>query len=148
MAGRQLSAKFDSSCPECGSRWKKDESIFYEKEIKNSKGKSFACTDKACFSEHGGTIGVFKPTIKRGLGSFPGPFPDKFMTENSELDITLSAQDIEPNVKRAADKLNEVLLLADSMAEDMYQKLPKNTQTFGQIRSKLADQIIALYNKQ
>ena len=48
--GSQMSAKFDGKCYKCGNSWKKDDTIFYQREPKA------VCSDRQCFEKHGGKI--------------------------------------------------------------------------------------------
>lgn len=143
--GKQISAKFASTCPDCGASWKTGESIFYDKFVTNSKGKSFACTDAECAKEHKVVVsGTFTPGRPSSTTTSGYSYQDKFMTANTELNAVIPNVAIGSQLVDAGEIVKATISLAHSIAEEMYPGIPANSHTFGQIRSKLVDQILAV----
>jgi len=143
--GKTIAAKFASQCPECGATWSTGAPIFYDKFVKNSKGKSFACTNEDCAKEHNVSVtGSFVPqrtTVNNAS------YTDKFMSSNPELNATIPNMTISEGMVRAGEEVKALISLAHSIAGEMYPNIPENSHTFGQIRSKLVDQLLVAYKE-
>lgn len=141
--GTQILAKRAGTCPACNNAWKTNENIYWDSKVKNSSGFSVTCTDQKCFSSQGGTI-----TPRNFQPSYKSTYPSRNSYRERE-DVTATLPDdyeSNPDIDKAANTVLRVITKADKIASDMYPNLQHNTNTFGQIRSKLADQILAVYN--
>lgn len=116
-----IKAKFSGHCKLCGEEWEKDFDIHYSREPRA------ICVDEKCFNEQ-----------KKKSGNVVSSYKQEIVT-------------IRPDVKedgffKALEKSEDVLLCCIAKAHDMavalYPELDTNTNTFGQIRSKLADQLL------
>ena len=139
--GTQLTAKRAGTCPECGNSWQVGEQIFWDRAVKNSAGGNVTCTSNECFKQHGGTITPFTPK---------GTTPSSGNTwSKPKLDLTfvIPAKDGFPEIDSHALHLKQVIARADLLAGELYPNLTKTSDTFGMIRSKLADQLISIGNK-
>lgn len=134
--GTQLTAKRSGTCPECGNSWRPNDTIFWDGKVKNQHGLSVVCTDPSCFKEQGGTLtasfrskSTFKPVSKY----------DRPIRANIPTDVK-----VDEDTQKAYIKLQEVLVAANKLAHELYPDESDDSQQFGQIRSKLADQLIHL----
>ena len=93
------------------------------------------CTSEECFKQHGGSITPFIPKsntpssgyIKREFNDLTFILPAK--VENKELDV-------------AVVTVTQAIARADFLTSSLYPNLKKTSDVFGQIRSRLADQIL------
>ncbi len=139
--GTQLTAKRAGTCPECGNSWKVGEQIFWDRSVKNSAGGNVTCTSDDCFKSHGGTITPFVPK---------GTTPSSGNTwSKPKLDLTfvIPAKVDDAQLDKSIIALKQIIARADILASDFYPNLTKTSDTFGMIRSKLADQLISIGNK-
>ena len=116
--GSKIKAKFDGSCKFCEAVWAVGEDLFYQK---NPKA---ICSNEPCFKHQGGTV-------------------REFVVNKSDVIIT-KIPDIEvgDSVKQVAETLQQYVVVAHYLTKDMYPELDINTHTFGQIRSKIVDQLL------
>jgi hypothetical protein len=118
--GTKIKAKYDGLCKFCGSDWIVGDNIFYQK---NPKA---ICADEKCFNQQGGTLSSF--------GSY-GNKSDVIITKIP--DVTVS-----DSVKQVAEVLQQFVVVAHHLTKSMYPELDVNTHVFGQIRSKMIDQLL------
>ena len=118
--GTKIKAKYDGLCKICGADWIVGDSIFYQK---NPKA---ICSDEKCFNQQGGTISSFN--------SF-GNKSDVIITKIPDVDVSDS-------VKQVAEVLQQFVVVAHHLTKSMYPELDVNTHVFGQIRSKMIDQLL------
>jgi len=122
-------AKYRGDCKVCGSEWKVGEQIYYQKDPK------VICTDEPCYSEQGGSI------TKSFQSSFTKPSQSY---QRPKIKFVVPDVEVPDGVKACAEMLQQTIVVAHHLAISMYPDLDTEDQTFGQIRSKLADQILAV----
>ncbi len=137
--GTKLSAKRAGTCPECGSSWNIGEDIYWDRAVKNSAGGNFCCSSNECFTKNGGTITPFTP--KARTPSYASPYKAK---EFLDLTFVIPAKVDNKQIDNNKTHLLQVIARADLLASELYPNLKKTSDTFGMIRSKLADQLIAV----
>jgi len=140
--GTKLSAKRAGTCPECGSSWNIGEDIYWDRAVKNSAGGNFCCTSNECFSKHGGTITPFTPRSSTPSSGFKYP-----PRESLDLTFVIPAKVDNKQIDHTKNHLLQVIARADLLASELYPNLKRTSDTFGMIRSKLADQLIAVGQK-
>ena len=113
--GTQISAKYDGYCKICGSTWKVNDSIFYQK---NPKA---ICAEKECFKEQGGTLFDQK--------SFSGSRNESIVTNLPECTVP-------DEVKKLTDILDPIFLTAHHWTKDRYPAEEVTSDRFGRIRSQ------------
>tara|TARA_R110000824_G_scaffold39276_6_gene118949 strand:+ start:3098 stop:3481 length:384 start_codon:yes stop_codon:yes gene_type:complete len=118
--GTKIKAKYDGLCKICGEDWIVGDSIFYQK---NPKA---ICSDEKCFNQQGGTISSFNSY---------GNKSDVIITKIPDVDVSDS-------VKQVAEVLQQFVVVAHHLTKSMYPELDVNTHVFGQIRSKMIDQLL------
>ena len=136
--GTKLQAKRAGTCPECGNSWNIGENIYWDRAVKNSAGGNMTCTSEECFKQHGGTITPFVKSNTPSTGYFNKP------RELLDLTFILPAKVDAPEVDKNVTALKQIIARADLLAGELYPNLKKTSDTYGMIRSKLADQIILL----
>jgi hypothetical protein len=127
--GIKMVAKYRGDCKVCGSEWKVGEQIYYQKDPK------VICTDEPCYSEQGGSI------TKSFQSSFTKPSQSY---QRPKIKFVVPDVEVPDGVKACAEMLQQTIVVAHHLAISMYPDLDTEDQTFGQIRSKLADQILAV----
>lgn len=140
--GKQLLAKRAGTCPECSKPWKTQENIYWDSNVKNTAGFNVTCSDQKCFEKQGGklTPPTFKPRYNNTFT------PRTSFREREDVTAVLPENyESSTEIDKAASEVLRIITKADKIASDMYPNLPHNTNTYGQIRSKLTDQIIAVY---
>ena len=118
--GTKIKAKYDGLCKICGEDWIIGDSIFYQK---NPKA---ICSDEKCFNQQGGTISSFNSY---------GNKSDVIITKIPDVDVS-------DTVKQVAEVLQQFVVVAHHLTKSMYPELDVNTHVFGQIRSKMIDQLL------
>jgi hypothetical protein len=118
--GTKIKAKYDGLCKICGADWIVGDSIFYQK---NPKA---ICSVEKCFNQQGGTISSFNSY---------GNKSDVIITKIPDVDVSDS-------VKQVAEVLQQFVVVAHHLTKSMYPELDVNTHVFGQIRSKMIDQLL------
>lgn len=116
--GSKIKAKFDGGCKICGEEWIVGDNLFYQK---NPKA---ICSDEKCFTQQGGTVSTFMPRKD-----------DVIITKVPDIKVMDS-------VKQVADIFQQYMVVAHFLTKDMYPELDVNTHVFGQIRSKIIDQLL------
>lgn len=116
--GTKITAKYDGQCKICGSVWNVGESIFYQKLPKA------ICLDEQCFKQQGGIAKEY--TVKKD---------DVIITKIPDIEVSDS-------VKQVAENLQQFIVVAHHLTKSLYPNLDINTHTFGQIRSKIVDQLL------
>jgi len=129
--GSKITAKYAGMCKVCGSDWSVGNPIFYQKEPKA------ICVEESCFTEQGGSITKsFQSSFTRA--STGGGY------QREKIKFVVPDVEIPDGVKACAEQVQQVIVVAHHLAISMYPELDKESQTFGQIRSKLVDQILAI----
>ena len=128
--GSKITAKYAGMCKVCGSDWSVGNPIFYQKEPKA------ICVEEACFSEQGGSITTsFQSSFTRAsTGGY----------QREKIKFIVPDVEVPDGVKACAEQVQQCIVVAHHLAVSMYPELDKESQTFGQIRSKLVDQILAI----
>jgi hypothetical protein len=116
--GSKIKAKYDGGCKMCGDSWNVGDDIYYQK---NPKA---ICIDEQCFKQQGGTVRDY--VVKKD---------DVIITKLPEIDVSDS-------VKQVAESLQQYIVVAHHLTKSLYPELDVNTHTFGQIRSKIVDQLL------
>ena len=119
--GTKIKAKYDGLCKICGTDWIVGDQICYQK---NPKA---ICGDENCFKQQGGTISSF--------GSYSANKTDVIITKIPDVEVSDS-------VKQVAEVLQQFVVVAHHLTKSMYPELDVNTHVFGQIRSKMVDQLL------
>ena len=120
IMGTKIKAKYDGNCRICGEEWVVGDNLCYQKTPKA------ICADEKCFTGQGGTISSF--------GSFKPKGNDVIITKIPDVDVSDS-------VKQIAESLQQYIVVAHHLTKSLYPELDVNTHTFGQIRSKIIDQL-------
>jgi len=132
-------AKRAGTCPECGNTWNIGEKIFWDRNVKNSAGGNVTCSSDTCFKTQGGTITPFtKSTPSYGSGFKP------YQKEVKDLTFVLPDKGKNVALDTAVDTVKQAIARADALANELYPNLNKTSDTYGQIRSKLADQLLGV----
>lgn len=116
--GSKIKAKFDGACKICGEEWSVGDNLFYQK---NPKA---ICANEQCFTQQGGAVKEY--VVKKD---------DVIITKIPDIEIADS-------VKQVAESLQQFIVVAHHLTKSLYPELDINTHTFGQIRSKLVDQLL------
>jgi hypothetical protein len=116
--GSKIKAKYDGGCKICGGSWNIGDDLFYQK---NPKA---ICSDEQCFKQQGGIVKEF--TVRKD---------DVIVTKLPDVEVGDS-------VKQIAEVLQQFIVVAHHLTKSMYPELDVNTHTFGQIRSKIVDQLL------
>ena len=127
--GSKITAKYAGACKICGSDWRVGDQIFY------SKTPKAICLEEECFSEQGGSL------TKSFQSSFTKPSQSY---QRPKIKFVVPDVEVPDGVKACAEMLQQTIVVAHHLAISMYPDLDTEDQTFGQIRSKLADQILAV----
>lgn len=117
--GSKIKAKFDGGCKLCGNFWSVGDDIFYQK---NPKA---ICITEECFKQQGGSVREYVVNKK----------DDVIITKIPEVPVGDS-------VKQVAEVLQQYIIVAHHLTKSLYPELDVNTHTFGQIRSKIIDQLL------
>jgi len=119
--GSKIKAKYDGACKFCGEDWVVGDDLYYQK---NPKA---ICSEESCFNQQGGKVSTFS------------------FNKNTDVIVT-RIPDIEvgDSVKQVAEILQQYVVVAHHLTKSMYPSLNEETHTFGQIRSKLTDQILSV----
>lgn len=129
--GTILTSNFKGKCKECGTEYGSGDAIFYD------KVKGIACVDRHCAVKRGWSETRAGKPINQS--TFPSRQKSSF---KEEVDLTFVIPKEAPVV--ADERFLEFLNRANTLAEKMYPNLDRKSNTFGQIRSKILDQLIAL----
>ncbi len=140
MYGKDMGTKLEHAkkagiCPTCGNSWNINDTIFWDRNVKNTAGGNVTCSDESCFKTQGGTITPFIPRS-------PSTGFSKFQKESLDLTFMIPTKESDPKLDKAADTVLQAIVRADGLASTLYPNLKKTSDTFGMIRSKLADQIL------
>jgi len=117
--GSKIKAKFDGGCKICGAEWSVGDDLFYQK---NPKA---ICAEEQCFNQQGGTVREYTFNKK----------DDVIVTKIPDVEVGDS-------VKQVAEILQQYIVVAHHLTKSLYPELDVNTHTFGQIRSKIIDQLL------
>jgi ribosome-binding protein aMBF1 (putative translation factor) len=114
-----IKAKFAGNCKLCGSSWEKEEDIHYNKDPRA------VCIKEDCYWQQ----------RKAGKGSGNVASKPTFEIKNPEVEV-------QPDVKQSGEIVLQAITLAHDMATQLNVGIETDSHTFGQIRSKLTDQIL------
>jgi|TARA_R110000824_G_scaffold8714_3_gene39427 hypothetical protein len=123
--GTKIKAKYEGMCKICGDEWNVGSDIFYQKDPKA------ICGSKECFEEQGGKFTPFKSQT-----SFSG-FRTPIITKLPEVDIS-------DDVKKITEYWDQFFVVAHHKTKAVYPSEDVNGDRFGQIRSKMMDQLMSL----
>ena len=140
--GTQLIAKRAGTCPKCKKAWNVSESIFWDGKQKNEAGFSVTCTDQQCFESQNGVI------TPKSTGFAP-QYPSRGFSPREQIDVTAVlpvGYESNKEVDHASSVVLRIITKANKIVSDMYPNLKHDTNTYGQIRSKMTDQILSVYN--
>jgi len=118
-----IKAKFRGDCKICGSTWNVGEDLYYQREAPKA-----ICSNKECFTEQGGTVSTYQQS------SFQNNNKDIIITKIPEVTVSDS-------VKAVADDWMQFFVTAHHLTKAMYPEQDVNTHVFGQIRSRILDQL-------
>jgi hypothetical protein len=121
--GSMIKAKFRGDCKICGSTWNVGEDLYYQREAPKA-----ICSNKECFTEQGGTVSTYQQS------SFQNNNKDIIITKIPEVTVSDS-------VKAVADDWMQFFVTAHHLTKAMYPEQDVNTHVFGQIRSRILDQL-------
>ena len=124
--GSKITAKYAGMCKICGSDWEVGNPIFYQKAPKA------ICVDEGCYNEQGGNL----------TKTFQSSFNQSSSYKKENLKFVLPDIEVPDGVKACAEMLQQVIVVAHHLTISMHPDLDTECNTFGQIRSKLADQIL------
>jgi len=124
--GSKITAKYAGMCKICGSDWAVGNPIFYQKEPKA------ICVDEGCYNEQGGNL----------TKTFQSSFNQSSSYKKENLKFVLPDIEVSDGVKACAEMVQQVIVVAHHLTISMHPELDTESNTFGQIRSKLADQIL------
>ena len=120
--GSMIKAKFAGNCKICGAMWAVGDDICYQKSHKA------ICSDKECFKQQGGTISTYQQAT--------------FNPSNKDIIITkVPDVTVSDSVKQMADDWMQYFVVAHHMTKSIYPEQDVNTHVFGQIRSRIIDQL-------
>lgn len=115
-----IKAKFAGNCKSCSNDWGVGDEIHY------SKDPRAICTDEQCFNK------------QKANGS--GAVASRYSAPTFE--IVNPNVDVSPEVKASGELVLQAITVAHAMAQTLNDGIEINSHTFGQIRSKLTDQIL------
>lgn len=127
--GTKIKAKFEGMCRICGEEWYVGNDIFYQKTPKA------ICKAFECFKEQGGTLTPSNSSFNRSTQT-------SFYKER--IKFNLPQVDVPEGITQSAETLVAVITKADQLARMFYPELDSESQVFGQIRSKLVDQLLVV----
>ena len=126
VMGSKITAKYAGMCKICGSDWEVGNPIFYQKAPKA------ICVDEGCYNEQGGNL----------TKTFQSSFNQSSSYKKENLKFVLPDIEVSDGVKACAEMVQQVIVVAHHLTISMHPELDTESNTFGQIRSKLADQIL------
>tara|TARA_B110001454_G_C12502488_1_gene343358 strand:+ start:115 stop:519 length:405 start_codon:yes stop_codon:yes gene_type:complete len=127
--GTKIKGKYQGMCKICGSDWQVGDEIFYQKEPKA------ICMDKECFESQGGTFTPFAKGQTTIGGGWIGKTP--IISKLPEVEVS-------DEVKQITEYWDQFFLVAHHKTKAVYPQEDVNGDRFGQIRSKMMDQLMAL----
>ena len=111
--GTMIKAKYDGQCKICGSSWRVNDEIAYQRTPKA------ICSDKDCFKEQGGTL-----------------FDQKSFEQGKSIVTNLPDCTVPDDVKKLTDILDPIFLTAHYWTKDRYPAEEVTSDRFGRIRSQ------------
>ena len=127
--GTKIKGKYAGNCKICGNQSEVGDDIFYQKEPKA------ICVNKTCFEEQGGKFTPFKS----GQTTFTGGWNKTPIVTKLPEDVTVSDE-----VKKITEYWDQFFLVAHHKTKAVYPEEDVNGDRFGQIRSKMMDQLMSL----
>jgi len=122
-----LESRYPGTCKHCGVGWKVGDQIHYSKDPK------ITCTSQECFETQ---------KANAPASSFGG------RQSSYNKNITTVCPDVEVPVAMTEkmEKVVQAIAASHKAVKGLYPDLDENTHTFGQIRSKLVDQLFFAMN--
>ena len=119
-----IKSRYPGTCKHCGESWKVETEIHYSKDPKAT------CTSEECF--------------KTQMSNTPSSGRESSYSRS----ITTVRPDVEvpAPMKEALEKVVQGIAASHDVVKILYPDLDENTHTFGQIRSKLVDQLFVALN--
>lgn len=146
--GAMLNAKKAGTCTECNTAFKVGEQIYWDAKVKTRAGTSVVCKTLDCFKEQGGVI---TPSSQSTFNSNPSfstrtfhKFGNSGFRESEDVAAVIPNSIPSAVVKKSAEKLKEYIVQAEELVKEMYPNLKAGSNTRGQIRSKIVDQLIQI----
>ena len=127
--GTKIKGKYSGVCKICGDSWQVGEEIYYQKEPKA------ICGDKECFESQGGTFTPFKGQTSLMGGGWGNKTP--IITKLPDVEIS-------DEVKKITEYWDQFFVVAHHKTKAVYPQEDVNGDRFGQIRSKMMDQLMSL----
>ena len=124
LMGTKIKAKYDGGCKICGEEWSVGDDLLYQK---NPKA---ICISEDCFKKQGGVLKEY--VVKKD---------DVIITRIPDIQVGDA-------VKQVAEQLQQFIVVSHHLTKSLYPELDVNTHTFGQIRSKIVDQLLMCVNLQ
>jgi hypothetical protein len=131
--GTKISAKYAGDCKNCGSDWEVGDEICYQKTPKA------ICVDMECFTEQGGTI-----DSNRSFGNKKLTTSNNSWTKNQPIITKLPDCIPADNIKQAADIWDQFFVVSHHRVHALYPDEDITGDRFGQIRSKMMDQLMKI----
>ena len=123
--GTKIKAKFVGGCKSCGEEWNVGDDIYYQKDPKA------ICSSKECFEDQGGKFTPYKS--QSTLSTFRQPIITK-----------LPDVEVSDEVKKITEYWDQFFVVAHHKTKAVYPDEDVNGDRFGQIRSKMMDQLMSL----
>tara|TARA_R110002020_G_scaffold249930_3_gene463989 strand:- start:883 stop:1293 length:411 start_codon:yes stop_codon:yes gene_type:complete len=127
--GTKIKAKFEGMCKNCGEEWHVGNEICYQKDPKA------ICSDEECFKAQGGSLEFRSNWNKPSQQT-------SFYRE--KIKFNLPQVEVPEGITQSAETLVAVITKANQLAKMFYPELDSESQVFGQIRSKLVDQLLVV----
>ena len=118
-----IKAKYSGQCKECGSTWRVGDDLYYQKTPKA------LCTDHECFTQQGGSAGFQTSFQRKDRDTIVVKLPDVVASDS---------------VKTLAELHQQFFITAHHLALSYYPEEDITGDRFGQIRSKIIDQLLTL----
>lgn len=122
-----IDAKFKGTCKHCGDSWGVGEKIFYSKEPRAT------CKSEECFE-----------TQKKNAPS--GGFGRQSSYQKQTITTVCPDVEVPAPMTETIEKVIQGIAASHKAVKILYPDLDENTHTFGQIRSKLVDQLFFAMN--
>ena len=122
-----LVSRYAGTCKHCGVGWKVGDDIYYSKDPKIS------CTSEECFE-----------TQKKNAP--PGGSFGRQSSYNKTIITVCPDVEVPAPMTETMEKVVQGIAASHKVVKALYPDLDENTHTFGQIRSKLVDQLFFAMN--
>lgn len=123
-----IDARYKGTCTHCGETWIVGDKIFYSKEPKAT------CSKEDCFETQ----------KSKNIPASNGFNSGRQSSYNKTITTVCPDVDIPVNFTESMEKVVQGIAAAHKAVKALYPDLDENTHTFGQIRSKLVDQLFTV----